>query len=39
MKYLPVIYIILRKVNPTLYTLSEIANALEISLAKLVDLL
>ncbi|PBQ34686.1 transcriptional regulator [Sphingobacteriaceae bacterium] len=26
------------KVNPTLYTLLEVANALEISLAKLVDL-
>lgn len=26
------------KVNPTLYTLLEIANALEISLSKLVDL-
>lgn len=26
------------KVNPTLYTLFEIANALEISLSKLVDL-
>ena len=26
------------KVNPTLYTLHEIANALEISLSKLVDL-
>lgn len=26
------------KVNPTLYTLLEVANALEVSLAKLVDL-
>jgi transcriptional regulator with XRE-family HTH domain len=26
------------KVNPTLYTLLEIANALEVSLSKLVDL-
>lgn len=26
------------KVNPTLYTLLEVANALEISLSKLVDL-
>lgn len=26
------------KVNPTLYTLHEIANALEVSLSKLVDL-
>ncbi|PBQ30440.1 transcriptional regulator [Sphingobacteriaceae bacterium] len=27
------------KVNPTLYTLLEVANALEISISKLVDLL